>query len=89
MALTQYRVKLNQAFASYNAGETCWCTGILAKLLAALGVATAVDAVPSTTPAVATAGLPAKHAARTAHALEVPTSNADRDLLGAQVACAL
>ncbi len=89
MALSQYRVKMLVPFASYNGGETCWCTAILAKVLAGLGVATAVDAVPSTTPTVATAGLSAKHAARAAHAAEVPTSNADRDLLGAQAACVL
>lgn len=48
------RVKFNQQFASYNAGETGWFSGGTAQALVTAQLGTALDALPATsvTPAV-------------------------------------
>ncbi len=84
MALSQYRVRFLQPFASYNAGEVPYFTGNVAQALVDGLIATAVDALPAT--AVRVPKGPARHMARAAHAAEPVTAEADRQLLAAQVA---
>ncbi len=81
--MAQYRVQFSQHHASYNAGGIGFFTPVVAQALSDAAVGTLLDAVPATTAHVK--GVTAKHAVALAAAREVVQSEADRQLLVAQV----
>ncbi len=88
MALSQYRVKFKEQFASYNAGDTAYFTSQTAAAIIAAGVGTAVDATPATALVIALPPGLHKRAFITRRWTQPPTSQADSDVNAAE-ACVL
>lgn len=84
--MAQFRVKFNQHFASYNAGETGYFTSGTAQALVTAGLGTAVDALVATsvTPVLPPGMRPRAYVTR--RYVPVPASQADSDTNAAEAA---